>query len=129
MNFAYKYVGSVCYAWVMMTGLFVRQAPWQYDRMRSPHYWMTRSPCQPMFFTQTRTHTRTNLQEHTPHCPLKYVTKDNGGWFWLWNTVPRSTHTQIQKSTCECVYKKIIWLCMNLSLVTVRKVFMGVFAS
>lgn len=72
-------------------------------------------------FLHTRTHT-------TPHCLLKYVSKDNGGCLWLWNTAPLSKHTQIQKSTCACVHKKVIWLCMNLSLVTVRKVFMGTFA-
>lgn len=91
--------------WVMVTGLLMRQALWHYDRMRSPHCWMTRSPCQPLLLAHTHIHTHLTMSLNksawimvmplaVKHCPTL-----------------RKAHINTKGAY---IYKKtVIWLCVS----------------
>lgn len=112
---------SVClfmHEWVMVTGLLVRQALWHYDRMRSPHYRMTRSPCQPLF--RVHTHLTMSLNKSAWIIVMPLAVK-------LCPSL-KHTHKQRRESLHRCT-KQWYGYAGVLAESRFRKSFLGIFVS
>lgn len=112
----YSFLCCVClfmHEWVTVTVLLVRQALWHDDRMRSPHCWMTRSPCQPPFHTYTHTSTHT----HTHFIPSLNKSAQIMVMPLAVNHCPTLQHThKIKEIVCVCVWVVVVvrrtkWRC------------------